>query len=194
MRKNLARFISLLSSPFILLLPSPFILVFNETGNLFYSLKWTLFSYIFLFSVVFFVLFGIFMGFFSDYDVSKKEERPKLFAFGGVVTFLYFGSLIILSGPRVLYLVIFGIILGVLIISIINNWVKASVHTATVSAFTLSVVILFGYKFIPILLLIPTMACARIEIKKHTPLEAITGGFLGTVLTIIVYAVGRFIL
>lgn len=194
MLKNLARFISLLSSPSVLLLPSPFILVFKETGNLFYSLKWTLFSYIFLFSVVFFVLFGVFMGFFSDYDVSKKEERPKLFAFGGVVTFLYFGSLIILSGPKILYLVIFGIILGVLTISIVNNWVKASIHTATVSAFTLSVVILFGYKLTPVLLLIPAMAWARIEIKKHTPLEAVTGGFLGIVLTIIVYAVGRVIL
>ncbi len=194
MLKNLARFVSFLSSPFILLLPSPFILVFKETGNITYSLKWTFFSYIFLFSVVIFVLLGMLLGFFSDYDVSKKEERPKLFAFGGIVSFLYFGSLIILSGPKYLYFVIFGIILGVLIISIINNWVKASIHTATASAFSLSLVILFGYKFIPVLLLIPAMAWARIEIKKHTPLEAFVGGFLGVILTIIVYVVGKYIL
>src|SRR3989344_2288213 len=140
MLKNLARLISLSSSPFILLLPTPFILVFKETGNIFYSLKWTFFSYIFLFSVVF-----------------------------------------------------FGIILGIFTISLVNNWIKASIHTATVSAFTLSLVILFGYMFIPILLLIPAMAWARVKIKKHTPQEAIVGGFLGTVLTIIVYTIGRFI-
>src|SRR3989338_6049919 len=193
MLKNLARIISLSSSPFILLLPTPFILVFKETGNIFYSLKWTFFSYIFLFSVVFFVILGMLLGFFSDYDVSKKEERPKLFAFGGITTFLYLGSLILLSGPKVLYLVIFGIILGIFTISLVNNWIKASIHTATVSAFTLSLVILFGYMFIPILLLIPAMAWARVKIKKHTPQEAIVGGFLGTVLTIIVYTIGRFI-
>lgn len=193
MVKNLARFISLLSSPFILFLPTPFILVYKETGNISYSLKWTLFSYIFLFSVVFFVLLGMLVGFFSDYDVSKKEERPKLFAFGGIITFLYLGSLILLNGPKILYFVIFGIILGVLVISIVNNWIKASIHTATISAFTLSLVILFGYRFIPVLFLIPAMAWARVKIKKHTPLEALTGGFLGVILTIIVYIIGRFI-
>ena len=194
MLKNLARLISFLSSPFVLLLPTPFVLVFKETGNIFYSLKWTFFSYIFLFSVVFFVLLGMLIGFFSDYDVSKKEERLKLFAFGGIITFLYLGSLILLNGPKVLYLVIFGIILGVLVISIVNNWIKASIHTATVCAFTLSLVILFGFMFAPALLLIPAMAWARVKIKKHTPLETLTGGFLGIILTIIVYIIGRFIL
>ena len=193
MLKNLARLISLLSGPFVLFLPAPFILVFKETGNISYSLKWTFFSYIFLSSVVFFVLLGMLVGFFSDYGVSKKEERPKLFAFGGIIAFLYLGSLILLSGPKVLYLVVFGIILGVMVISIVTNWIKASIHTATVCAFTLSLVILFGYAFIPALILIPAMAWARVKIKKHTPLEAITGGFLGALLTIIVYTMGRLI-
>ena len=133
------------------------------------------------------------IGFFSDYDVSKKEERPKLFAFGGIITFLYLGSLILLNGPKILYFLIFGIILGVLVISVVNNWIKVSIHTATVSAFTLSLVILFGYNFLPILILIPVMAWARVKIKKHTILEAISGGFLGIILTIIVYTIGRFI-
>lgn len=194
MLKNLARLISFLSSPFVLLLPTPFILVFKETGSIFYSLKWTFFSYIFLFSVVFFVLLGMLLGFFSDYDVSKKEERPKLFAFFGIITFLYLGSLVLLNGPKVLYLVVFGIILGVLVISIVNNWIKASIHTATVCAFTLSLVILFGNMFIPALLLIPAMAWARVKIRKHTPREVIVGGFLGVILTIIVYIIGRFII
>lgn len=193
MLKNLARIISLLSSPFALFLPTPFILVFKETGNIFYSLKWTFFSYIFLFSVVFFVILGMLVGFFSDYDVSKKGERPKLFAFFGIITFLYLGSLMLLNGPKVLYLVVFGIILGVLVISIVNNWIKASIHTATASAFTLSLVIFFGFMFAPTLLLIPAMAWARVKIKKHTPQETLVGGFLGIILTIIVYVIGRFI-
>src|SRR3989344_6331915 len=193
MLRNLARLISFLLSPLILFLPTPFILVLKETGNISYSLKWTFFSYIFLFSIVLFVLLGMLIGFFSDYDVSKKEERPKLFAFFGIATFLYLGALILLDGPKVLYLVIFGIILGVFIISLVNNWIKASIHTATVSAFTLSLVILFGNTFIPALLLIPAMAWARIKIKKHTPLETLTGGLLGITLTIIVYDVGRLI-
>lgn len=193
MLNNLAKIISLLSSPSILLLPTPFVLVFKETNNIIYSLKWTFFSYIFLFSVVLFVLLGMLLGFFSDYDVSKKEERPKLFVFVGVITFMFLGSLILLDGPKNLFLATFGITLGVFIISIVNNWIKASVHTATVSAFTFSLIILFGYIFIPALLLIPIMAWARVKIKRHTPQEAFVGGFLGIALTIIIYGINRII-
>lgn len=187
MSKFIARLISLLASPLILLLPSPYVLVDKVSKNPLYALKWTIFSYVFLFSVVIFVVLGIFLGFFSDFDVSKKEERPRLFAFGAVVTFFYLASLFILAGPKILFVGISGIILGVLVISIVNKWIKASIHTATASAFSLSLVILYGNAFLPILLLIPVVAWARVKIKKHTPLEVIVGGFLGLSLTIIVY-------
>ncbi len=193
MLKSLAKVISYLSNPVVLILPTPFVLVFKETNNIMFSVKWAFFSYIFLFSGIFFVLLGILLGFFSDFDISKKEERPKLFVFVIIITFLFLGSLILLNGPKILYLVAFGINFGVFVISIVNNWIKASVHTATVSAFTLSLIILFGYLFIPTLLLIPVVAWARIKIKRHTPREAFVGGFLGIALTIIVYGISRLI-
>ncbi|MCL4418746.1 hypothetical protein M1146_01440 [Patescibacteria group bacterium] len=187
MSKLIARLISFLASPLILLLPSPYILVDKVSKNPLYALKWTVFSYVFLFSLVVYVVLGIFLGFFSDFDVSKKEERPRFFAFGAILTFLYLVSLFILAGPRILFVGTIGIILGVLVISIVNKWIKASVHTATVSAFSLSLVIIYGKELLPVLLLIPVVAWARVKIKKHTLLEVIVGGFLGLFLTIIVY-------
>ncbi len=192
MDKNIARLISFLLSPLILFLPTPYILVDKVSQNDLYALKWTVFSYIFLFSVVVFVILGNLFGIFSDFDVSKKEERPKLFVFGAFVTFLYLISLFILNGPKILFIAISGIILGVLIISLVNRWVKASIHVATVSAFSVSLIILYGNILIPLLLLIPLMAWARVKIKKHTSIEVVTGGFLGLALTIIVYVIVRF--
>src|SRR4030042_3554879 len=132
MSKNIARLISLLSSPLIILLPTPYILVYKVSNNYLYALKWTIFSYVFIFSVVIFVLLGTLFGLFSDWDVSKKEERPPLFAFGAIVTFFYLACLFILNGPKILYIAVSGIIVGVIAIGIITRWIKASIHTATV--------------------------------------------------------------
>ncbi len=193
MSKNIARIISFFLSPIILFLPTPYILVDRVSQNDLYALKWTVFSYIFLFAIVTFVILGTLFGIFSDFDVSRKEQRPKLFVFGALITFLYLVSLFILNGPKILFIAVFGIILGVLVISIVNRWVKASIHTATISAFSLSLVIIYGNTLLPLLLLIPLMGWARVKIKKHTPIEIVVGSFLGITLTIIVYVIARFI-
>ncbi|MBI2031315.1 MAG: hypothetical protein HYT08_01750 [Candidatus Levybacteria bacterium] len=191
MSNFIARIISLFSSPLIILLPAPYILVDKVSNNDIYALKWALFSYIFLFSVVLFVIAGTFLGVFSDFDVSKKEQRPLLFFFSGLVTFFYLASLFVLNGPKILFIAIFAIILGIIVLGIANQWIKVSIHTATVSALSISLAILYGGWFILSLVLIPIMAWSRIKIKKHTPTEAVTGGVLGTIITIIVYIIAK---
>lgn len=187
----IARLISTFSNPLIVLLPAPYILVNKATNNDIYALKWTFFSYIFLFSVALFVMAGTFFGFFSDFDVSKKEQRLLLFFFLGLVTFFYLASLFVLNGPKILFIAIFAIILGIIMLGIVNRWTKASIHTATVSAFTLSLAILYGGWFVLSLLFIPIMGWSRVKIKKHTTIEATVGGFIGAFITIIVYIISK---
>lgn len=191
MSKVIARVVSILLSPPIILLPAPFILVFKKTHDLMISLKWSAFSGIFLFAMIVFVIFGIYKGFFSNFDVSNREERPRLFLVGGIVGILYLFTLTLLNGPRVLFILVLGILLGVVIIGILSRRFKASIHTASISAFSLSMVILFGLNYIPMLFLIPLMAWARVKLNKHTPAEVLVGGFLGLTLTIIVYIAGK---
>lgn len=191
MSKDIAGIVSVLFSPPIILLPTPFILVYKMTHDLIISLKWTAISDIFLFAMIVFVMFGIYKGFFSNFDVSIRKERPRLFLVGAIVGILYLFTLIFLSGPKVLFILVLGILLGVVIIGTISRRFKASIHTASISAFSLSVVILFGINYIPMLSLIPLMAWARVKLNKHTPAEVLVGGFLGIFLTIIVYITGK---
>lgn len=191
MSKNIARIVSILLSPPIILLPAPFILVFKKTHDLMTSLKWTGLSDVFLFAMITFVIFGTYKGFFSNFDVSIRTERPKLFLAGAIVGILYLSTLILLNAPRVLTILVLGILLGVIIIGILSRWFKTSIHTATISSFSLSMVILFGINYLPVFLLIPLVAWARVKLKKHTPAEVLVGGFLGLTLTIIVYIAGK---
>lgn len=189
----IARVISFLLSPPIVLFPVPYLLVEKATQNPIYALRWTLFSYAFLFLASALVFIGVRLGLFSNFNVSKREERPMLFWIIGVVTFFYSLSLVLLRGPKVLFILVFAVLLGLIVISMINGRIKASVHVATLSAFMLFVGFLYGGLYSLLFLLVPILAWSRIKTKEHTLLEVIIGGILGSLLALIVYLVGRYI-
>lgn len=191
MSNSIARVISTLFNPFLILPPTLYLLIDRVANNDIYAFKWTMFSYVFISIVGIFVAFGVILGIFSDMDVSKREERPLLFAFMGIVTILYLISLIAFNAPKVLLIVVFALILGLLLIAIVNNKIKVSLHVATVSSFISFIAIVYGGIFLFAFLIIPIIAWSRVKIKRHTLLEAVTGGILGIALTVIVYIAGK---
>lgn len=193
MDRKISKIASIIFSPPVILLPTPFILILRQTNDISLSFKWGVFSAFFLLLTILFLIYGEYEGIFSNFDISIKEERAKFFLGGGIITFLYFFLTFFLKAPEILFALSFGIMLGTLVLFVVNNFIKASIHTATLSAFSISVILLFGIRFSPLLLLIPFMAWARVVIKKHTISEVIMGGFLGSILTILIYIMGKII-
>jgi len=188
---SFAKAVSFFLGPVFVLLPIPYILVERITHDYFYALKWTVFSYAFILAVAIFIGIGVLVGLFSNFDVSKREQRPLLFVFSAFVMFCYLASLLILDGPKVLFLPLFAIVLGLIVIAIINRKIKASIHlTALTSVVLFSAIVYEGYYFM-LLTLIPLLAWSRVKTKEHTPLETVTGTILGLVLTLIVYFVSK---
>lgn len=186
-----AKAVSFLFGPAFILLPIPFILVGRFTQDYSYALKWTIFSYAFILAVGVFVGIGVLFGIFTNFDVSKREQRPLIFAFSGFAMFCYFISLLFLDGPKILFIPLFAIVLGLIIIMIVNRWIKASVHLATFTSVTLFIGIIYGgYYFLP-MLLIPLLAWARVKTKEHTVQETIVGSILGAIITLVVYTISR---
>jgi len=183
----LARAISFLSHPFLILLYSPYFLMEKFGANDISSLKWMLVSYFFLGLVMVFVIACVEFGIFSDFDITRRKQRPLFFLFLGLITLIYLMLLFIFNGPRVLLIVIGAAILGIIAIDIINSRIKASVHVATLSAFILSIGLIYKGPYLLLIFLIPIMGWSRVKTKKHTPLEATIGGVLGGTLTIIIY-------
>lgn len=188
---RLAKAISFFLGPVFTLLPIPFILVARFNQDYYYALKWTVFSYAFMLVVALFVVVGVMLGIFSNFDVSKREQRPLLFSFSAFVALCYFLFLLVLDGPKVLFIVLFAIIFGLIVLVIVNRWVKASIHLATATAVFLFIEVIYGgYSFL-LLFLIPVLAWARIKTKEHTLSETIIGCILGALLTLIVYTISR---
>lgn len=186
-----AKIVSFLLGPLFMLFPVPYILVSKFTNDYYYALKWSVFSYIFVLAVAAFVSIGVLLGFFSNFYVSKREQRPLLFYFSAFIVLCYFLSLVVFDGPKILFLALFTIIFGLTVFVIINRKIKASIHLATATAVILLTIIVYGnYSFL-FLLFIPLLAWARIKMKEHTLYETVIGIVLGVVLTVIVYTISR---
>jgi len=186
-----ARWISFFLGPIFTLFPIPFILVAKFSKDYSYALKWTIFSYVFIMAVTLFVVMGVMFGVFSNFDVSKREQRPLLFSFCAFAAFCYLLTLLILNGPKVLFIALFAVVFGLIVAVIVNRWIKASIHMATLTSVVLFMGILYKGYFLFLFLLIPLLAWARVKMKEHTPAETVVGTILGIVITLIVYLISK---
>lgn len=188
---NFARITSFIFSPVFTLLPMFYILISKSSTDNSYILKWMIFSYTFVLAVALFVVIGVMLGVFSNLDVSKREQRPLLFSFSALIAFCYLTSLLIFNGPKILFIAFFAVALGLIVLAIVNKWLKASIHLATAAAVVMFMGIAYGRYFFLLLLFIPLICWARIKMKEHTLTETVIGTILGAMITLIVYFVSK---
>lgn len=186
-----AKGVSFFLGPVFTLFPVLFILVAKFSTDYSHVLKWTLFSYAFVISVALFVIAGVMLGFFSNFNVSRKEQRPLLFSFTAFAMFCYLVSIFIFNAPKILFIALFAIVLCLIVMIIANRWIKASIHLAIFTGAVLFIMVVYrGYSFF-LLTLIPLLAWARVKMKEHSPMETVVGSILGIVITLIVYLVSK---
>lgn len=187
-----ARIISFVTNPIFVLFPLPFLLVYRFGYGSLYAIKWTLFSFAFMFLAGVFVLYEVKHKVFSDMDVSRREQRPLLFVVIGGITVVYFISLILFRAPPVLFVTVWGAMLGIFLASLVNMRVKASLHVATITSVLITLVKLYDWSYL-VFLIIPLIAWARIRIKRHTEKEVLIGGLLGVLLTLSMYILLKYV-
>ncbi len=192
MKLSFAKSISFIFNPIVALLATAFLLTYKTTGDLHSAMSWTGYTLFFLFLITLFILYCVRKKVFTDMDVSRREQRPLLFVVGLLAAILYLVGLIFLNGPAILFLITFGVVIGIFFASIINIYVKASIHVSTISALILALIFAFGGGFSSLLLLlIPLVAWSRLETKRHTLQETFLGAILGIVLSLVMYALMR---
>ncbi len=189
MKLALARFISFVLNPLFIIVVVPFFLIYRTTGDLFSAFNWTMYTILFLLIMGGFILYKVRQGTFTDYDVSKREQRPLLFLVSGVLAIVYLIGLSLLKAPSILYAVTFGVIIAVALASIINNWIKVSMHVSTITALLVSLSLIYGGFYYFLLLGIPLMGYIRVRAKRHTVPETVAGAIFGMSLSIVMYLV-----
>lgn len=192
-KKVFAEVVSLVFHPVIFALFIPFLFIYRKTKNPFYSLEWVAFS-------CFFLLFGILLlylvrpnEFFSDFDISKREKRVIFYSISCFIAVLYFAVAVIFKGIFFpLSIISLGIILGLVTLEIVNFYLKVSLHASVITAFVITVGLLYGIKiFLWIIVLVPLICWSRFFLKKHTLRELIAGIIVGSFTTLITFIIGK---
>ncbi len=188
---RLAKFISLVFHPVVLLLMLPYLVVYRQTASEMYALKWVVFTASFLVLGVIILLVGRITGIFSDGDISHQKERPRFYAIALILAFVYFVVSLFFKGIFFpISIIAFGIIIGLFLFDAVNIRIKASVHIGVYCAFVITIAILY-HSLISVLVL-PFLAWSRIKLHRHTILEIITGGVLGSLVTIATFLLAKY--
>lgn len=188
MTSSLARFISFIFNPLFLLLTVPFLLLMRLNYDPNYIMIWTFYTLFFLLIMTLFIKECVKRGIFTNMDVSKREQRPLLFGVSIILAVLYLAGLAIFNGPQILMVITLGVMIGIVVVSVINTKIKASMHVATMSALIFVAAIVFNGYYLLLLFLIPLVAWARLKIKRHTLPETVVGGLVGVLLSLCIYA------
>lgn len=193
--KLFAQFVSFLFHPALLVALVPFLAVYQQTTSRFTALKWGMFTSLFILFGLIVFLAGRFFGIFSDFDLTKKEERGKFYLIAELLGSTYLAIALVFRG-LFFHLTIgaLGIILGTFLFMLVNKRLKASIHVAIISAFVSTISLLFGKQvFFATFWIVPLIAWARLRLERHSTSEVIAGGVLGIVITFLTFLLGKFI-
>lgn len=192
-----ARLISFAFHPVIFALLVPFLVVYKESASVLYGLKWAFFSSFFLFIAgsIFFVLRprSVVKDMDHDFDISHKENRHILYSICALFAIIFFIISLIFKGAFFsLSIVALGIILGIVLFDLLNFYIKVSVHAAIVTAYIVTFGILYGLlPFLGVAWVLLLVVWSRLYLKKHTPVELLTGVIMGASITLITVFIGR---
>lgn len=182
-----ARIISILFSPPLLALASIIVAAQAiENQPVFY---WTIiYILLFILTPTLYVLSLVHRGQLTDFHMKVREQRawPLLVILLNtslIFIVMYFGS-----APRLMLIITaVGIVQLMFILLITLRW-KISGHCTAASGLAVLVVALFGQSLLPVSLLVPAIAWARIRLDIHTFAQSAAGIFLGvTTTTTILY-------
>jgi membrane-associated phospholipid phosphatase len=88
-----------------------------------------------------------------------------------------------------------GIMIGLVLLEIINFYIKASIHVAVVCSFVITMGLLYGgMVFLLLCVMAPLVAWSRLFLKKHTAIEVIAGTLFGSFVTSLTFFIGKLLL
>lgn len=182
---HFARLITFLFHPIVIVTPAVFLIVLATGYSVNEALLWSCIALGFVIFIALYILIGMKIGFFTNFDVSKREQRLYLFPLIILVGITFLFSLIVLNGPSSLFLAIIYFLVSVAVLALVTLKIKASVHVGSITAAIISAIYFFGVNYSVLLILVPIMAWARIKERRHTYKETIVGFVLGLLLALV---------
>lgn len=180
--------ISALFSPYITALVFIIIITYTYAHDLAQFLPWMV-TFLF-FAIILpgiYVLWQMEAGKIHDFHISNRQERKVPFLILGASSIIGLIILLLLHAARQVVIVGVAYSLNALVIALITQYWKISVHMVLFSSVVTITVILYGANFGWLYLILIPLAWSRIHRKHHTLAQVTAGAILAFVLTTAVF-------
>jgi membrane-associated phospholipid phosphatase len=119
-----------------------------------------------------------------DHHVSERSQRAPVLAMAIVCVLVGLGVLAWTGAPPSVIAMVLALIAGIAVLAIVSIWWKVSGHAAAVSSAAVSVLVLFGPQWWPLLAVVPAVGWARVVLRAHTPAQVIAGTLFGPIVIV----------
>lgn len=184
----LAFFISAILSPYITALVFIIIITYKYSNNLGEFLPWMI-TFLLFGSVIpgLYVLWLIEIKKIQDIHIADSHDRKVPFWVAGVSAVIGTIILYFLHAARPVIVMAVTYSANAIIVALITQYWKISIHMALFSSIVTVATILFGPVYAWFYLILIPLAWSRVHRKRHTLLQAIAGAMMAFVLTTSVF-------
>jgi membrane-associated phospholipid phosphatase len=116
-------------------------------------------------------------------DLIIREQRISPLTFAVLSYAIGYAALLLCGAPVLVKGLMFCYATNTLAVLLITRWWKISIHTTGIAGPLVALLFQFGPGMLPLFMLIPLVGMARVTMQRHTPLQVIAGGLLGTLMT-----------
>jgi len=188
MRKTIATFITNVLNPFLVGFVIIVLLSFEGTDTTANALKWAAISLaLSVLPVLAVVLLLVHRKKLDAVFENPRRQRTGIYLLASALGIFGWWLLRLLNAPEELEATFAAGTAAVLVFTLINLWWKISVHTAFMTGAAAVLIINYGAPAAWMVLLIPAVIWARIELKQHTPMQAGVGAILTAAVVVLIF-------
>jgi membrane-associated phospholipid phosphatase len=127
------------------------------------------------------------IGKISDYEFTKREERPPYFTITTIGYLILFVLTTLLKDPTLTHVTL-AVFAATCVLTIVTLYWKMSGHMTYSTLFFFTLIFLFPYAhFLPLIFLFtPLIAISRVILKKHTIMQTVVGTLVSATISILI--------
>jgi membrane-associated phospholipid phosphatase len=118
-------------------------------------------------------------GRYSDFDVSRREDRTTMYPLVLVLILFATGLLFLTHQPKMLSVGMLCVSTMIVVAFLTNQWIKISLHTVFCFFFALVAIKISVAWLAPMLIFAVLVAFSRLILKRHRVVELMAGAGLG---------------
>ncbi|MFC1873289.1 hypothetical protein ACFLW3_00535 [Chloroflexota bacterium] len=188
MRKQIAKLVSIVFSPFVIGLGLILLASLETTASISEAFRWSLILIILsILPILFFTIFLVRKKRLDGILASARKQRTIIYGLTIVLAIITSTILITLKAPLTLIaLSVISLTTSIVFMCVNLRW-KISLHTAFIGGAVVVLFILYGVRSIVSIVVLPLVAWARMELKQHSPAQVIIGPFAAASIMVVMF-------